>query len=522
MSDEARAASGASRWRADLILVLALTGVAMAVLRALTSAIGAQELVFGSDTALWGLTARNLQIGLPSMLPPVYPWLVSLLEGQAGTLVNAALLVSGWSWMLLMPAMFLLSRALGASIEAALVGALAVLGLPELLFFGMQLQPDGMAALVLLGGGPVAAWYWRSPTLPRSLGLCLWGLFTWLVREHGSVLLAVYAALLLAAPGSRGQRALRLVMLGLLMILAPVVALSQPALPWDAPWMQRIFLATSGTENIPTPMDAPPDIAARVLAHKEAHELGDRFAILRIHALNNLGESRDEWMWIGLGLLALPFAPARRRWLVLPVLTALATLPILAQRRHVLVAVPCAILVVASLLDPPDEGWPRHLLARLARGVVLVGALALAGHSAMQAWGGIGPIYRQRAALAEQERSFAMTLCSQARRGDLLDVSGGPRGFMVYCTLPASHVEPGRTEPADWRTWHVGPFAPGTDWQAMGPSITYSMDGITLHLYRLAPWYDEDRPCQDSLPRSNTPYLTLSPRPADMEPGCSW
>lgn len=57
----------------------------------------------------------------------------------------------------------------------------------------------------------------------------------------------------------------------------------------------------------------------------------------------------------------------------------------------------------------------------------------------------------------------------------------------------------------------------------MGPSLTYPQEGVTLGIYRLAPWLSSgQRPCEDSAPPRNTPYLSLERAPVELSPACSW
>lgn len=510
-----------TRTRTDLIFAFVLMAVAVAALRAVVGMLQAQGIAFGSDAVLWGLTAMNLKVGAGSFLPPLYPWLIVAALGRMGELVPVALSVSGAIWALLPPAMWLVARRLGASVEAGLLGVILLVTHPELLLFGMQIQPDGLATLILLGAGPVALWFWRSPTALRALGMGAWGTMTWLVREHGAPLLAMYALLAVVAPGSWRLRGGRVALMAALIVLAPMAAQAPPSPPWQAPWMQRIFLATSGSENIPIPPNAPDEILAPVYAHIAAHESGDRVAVMRIHASDNLTRAKETWAFLLLAALALPFVPKRRRILGLPLLTALPTLPILSQPRHVLVLLPSAFLLVASLLDPPDEGerrWP----AGVARALLLLPLLALTGYCALKAWGGPGMIYTQKTAETRKEMEFAQELCAYTRTGQLMiGHPGDPRPYLLYCPRPHHTVLPNQRTDADWNTLYVGEQSPGEDWVALGPSLQYRQDSSTVYLFQLAPWLDRpQRPCNGSRPEDRTPYITLSPHIATLEPPC--
>lgn len=509
-------------WKEEAPLVLAMFFVGWILRTAVRASLGSTNLALGSDPALWGLTAENLRTGVESTLPPLYPWLVAWNKVRQGIdLVPAALGVSGFAQGLILPTGYAVARWVGVDRGLAALMALGLMTVPELVFFGLQLQPDALAVLMLLVSVPVSAWFLASPTLARAAWLSTYGAFCFLIREHGLVLSFFFGLLCLGAAGSLKTRFLRGAMVFVAVSLAPMAGRSAPAPPWAGPWMGRITMATRGSENIPIPQNASQDKVDAAMAHRAAHDNDDKLAIARIHAENAFILAPAPWAWVGLALLLLPAVPKRWRLpLLLPMATTLPTLPILSQPRHVIVAVPVALMTVALALSDPEALWRRGRYGRfLASGVALAG-VGLLYWGVVRIWEGSAFYYQRGVEKALKDREFGRRICEMASEGDVY--AGDTRDFMVYCPMPHHTVVPWSFQTADWRAWLFETRQPSnTSWQAVGQPYTHPNSGELIYAFRYQPWVQgEQRPCQDSRPVRGTPYLSFPALPAEFDPPC--
>ena len=474
-------------------LGLALLGLGVHVaLRIVAGLWGAM----GTDAALWGLTAMDLRVGAPPLVPPGYPALVAV-----GTLLGALPVTAGWCISLtcaaLLPAAgFLAARAAGADRRAATVGAIAILALPDAGLWAQQVQPDALAALGLVGlaGALTAAargsarWAWVAAVVAGLLPL---------VREHGTpaAALAILVLLWLRAWGPVGAAVAA-------WWLGPVVVGVLPgAHPGDVPWAARsagaiAALTTTDPSDVPYVRELHHEARTRYLALVMD---GDTVGRIRWHLFRSLGQAWDGWLLVlaaGIGA-----ATARRRETLPVIALLLAALPALliwSQRRHVLLLAPVAIVGLV-------------VLARGRRATLGLAALALCGAAR---WPGTW-IDGVRGLQSERFRAH-----HHARTADWLAANTPPGSFLggVHQEIGLYHPMP-RHDPdgsaADWRTWFVGDGPPAG---LPGWSRVHDAEGA-LDVWQLEPERDP-RPCADTRPEPDTPHLAVGLAHAELS-GCS-
>jgi hypothetical protein len=452
----------------------------------------------GTDAPLWGLTARDLLVGAPPLVPPGYPALVAALIALGLPLVPAAVSVSMVAAAGVPPAVFWLARRGGASPAAAGLGAVLALLSPDVAAWAQQVQPDSLAALltVLLAGALFQA---RTSARAALIAAGVAGLLP-LVREHGLPLAVVAGALLLHAR--------RFGALGLLTVLLCVgpLAFGGGPWPWAQPWSDRssgalaVFQAT-GPESLPFLRELHRGDRAAYLALVEG---GDRVGQLAWHARRALSLSGDGLLII---LVAVAVAAPRGRLLGawLPLLAAAPALVIWSQRRHVLLLLPLALAVAAA--GAGASGWRRRL-------VVL---LVLAGASpALMRWPEAIGGWRAERARAEHFAEVAGWIAGAAAPGSAL-LGGVYQDIGLYARLPRH--DPDGSE-ADWLCWFVGEGPPLTvdrsGWEAVyrgsGPLAVWRK------VWRAGPDL-APRPCQDGRPIGTTPHLAVQSAHAEVE-GC--
>lgn len=495
---------------------LSLAGVvlvAWTLQSALGAALGAGGLALGSDPALWGLTARNLTSGVASYVPPLYSWLIGLTDiFVAEGLVGSGQWVSELATIALAAAIYGAARRFGAERAMAFGAALFLCALPDLLIFGLQVQPEALTALLLVGAPLVVSWFLDHPSLRRGAGLAGYGLLTYACREHGAVLIGIFFLLALAAPGSNGLRAARAAVVGVTILCAPVVGLSPPALPWDSPWAARVAVATELKETFPDALATSARAQAELTEHKSLHNRRNIPGIAWFHTRKAVSNVPLGWAWVVVGAASSLLLSRNRRFAVLVALApVLPTLPILSQPRHVMVVVPVALVAVAAALGSDGvQRWRRPL--RLALGLS-VAALAIVG---VRQWRGhLMPVV-ENVARAKAERIFGQQICQMARPGDL--VAGDTFGYQIYCPMRRHRVTQVLSD-ADWRTISVGPTAPAPYWQRGTASLQVPTGN--LYTWVLAPWIPRSRrPCQNAQAPDDAPYIALGPTPVALEPAC--
>lgn len=446
----------------------------------------------GSDAVLWGLTARDLAVGAPPLVPPAYPALIALVDGivpvglpAAGTalsLLAAGLLPATVAW---------LAARSGARPPWCLAAGLTVLLCPDLGIWAQQLQPEALTATwaVLLAGALWAACA-DDPAPTRALVL-LAGCAP-LLREHG-LLLALVACGVLLVVRARNWRAVTAVA-ALLWVLPLLVPGSSLWPPGAGSWTTRAGGAIAALSS-----DDPaalgfltelrrPDRAAYLALVEE----GDMMGRLRWHAGRSLGLAVDAWGWLAAAAVA-AIVTRRRQLLGLAALlmVALPALLIWSQRRHVTVLLPIAWLVLAVALS----GWSRR---RLAAGLGLCMLAALAWTWPAR-WLSLADAQLDESRHEAHLSSLGRWICGEAEPEALL--GGRHQDVGLSCPLPR-HDPDGSL--ADWRTWTVDERSPGAGWEA----VHGATDG--LRVWRLEPTRTP-RPCAGQDNPAGSPHLVVGP-----------
>ena len=373
----------------------------------------------GSDPALWGLSALDIEAGNAPLVVPLYPWLIQLLPGSP---IQAGLSLSLIATWLLPIATWWAARPI--SNRVALWSGLGVLLLPDGLVMAFQLQPDALTSLwaVLLAGGLLRRrWALIVP-------LALAGLF---LREHGT---PVFLLVLIAAVLSPGKRVIRtaLLLAGAL-LMAPLFG---GKVGIDQPWTERSETALS----LLSTDQKPPH-----LRMEEWREFRERGTLQRIqwHASRSLTEAPEAWGWILLSGLLL--TGTRRRDLlpaVLPVLPVFGALIVWSERRHVTIAVPILLVIVTACIEKLSPSRRRVLLGSC--GALLVLGLRILPEEASK--------QRQESKAFGPVKETAEALCDQAEASDwILSID---QRLILWCPLPQLS-DP--QHPEAWKAWLVAP-----------------------------------------------------------------
>ncbi len=454
----------------------------------------------GSDSALWAMSALNLTVGAPSLVPPVFPGLAALAHMLTGCHPLYALSwISALSVALIGPVGYALARTLGARPASAAVGAAVALLTPQLAVLGAKAQPDGLTALILMAGILVARWMLQNPG-PRSLAaaVALAGLAP-LLREHGLVISLGLAGVALVAPGHPAKRIGRVLLMGAAVFLGPLVLLHPPGLPWEHPWFERLAQAGEemGSTKLPEHAGGLPDPLRASLT--ELYEDGKRARIVLFHARWAIQQAPWLWLWIALGFAALVKQRQRLSPLVglVPVLPALV---IWSAPRHAAVALPIATALWAAWMTRS-----RHrdmLLLGLGLGFLL---------GSQTTWK--KPFHESRAqALSNADlHPLGVAICERTGPGDL---AYGQSQAFLFCPMPRHRPQfDGRG--ADWKVWMASSTELYPPWYSTGIS------NDEFEIYRSAPWLTgEDRPCNHVRPVAGITYITTECNTVETEPPC--
>jgi len=444
----------------------------------------------GSDALLWGLSAKDLQQGVAPVVAPLYPAMVALLEGSGLPLVLAGQGLAMVCVALIPALLWCLARGAGASRAVSLLAALAALALPDVARWAQQLQPDALAALLLLAAAGLLQRAWAGSKPAAWAAAVLVGLAP-LVRMHGLALVPV-ALLVLVLRGQGRQRwGPPLLLLAVWWCGPLLVGMLPGPHPLAAPWFDRPASAVSVLQARDTQLVSymPRLEGAHQQAYAQLLHEGDRMGQLVWHALRSLRLAWDLW-----ALLALAGAAAllaRRRALLAlaaPLLCAAPALVVFSERRHVALLVPVALLVLAVAVG------------RLAFGARSALALALAG---LLGWTLCGWPAAQEDLQTQSRRARRMAALAQ----EVADLeppvrlyAGGRSDLALYLPLPLHRLD---GSAADWHSAFLSWRPPRRqDWQL----VLEGRDAVNV--YQLKP--DEpDRPCPRGRPAPGSPYLQL-------------
>jgi len=453
----------------------------------------------GTDAVLWGLTARDLAVGAPPLVPPAYPALLGLVDSvtsvglpTAGTtisLVAAGLLPASVGW---------LAGRSGARPGWCLAVGLTVLLCPDLGIWAQQLQPEALTAAwgVLLAGALRAACDDEpSPTW----GLVLLAGLAPLLREHGLLLALVASAILLILRTSAWRAVAAIAsLIWLLPLLVPGSSLWPPG---HGSWTTRAGGALAALmSDDPAALGFLTELRR---PEREAYlalvEEGGVLGRVRWHAARSLTLAVDAWGWIAAaGVAALA---SRRRQLMAPAALLLVAVPALliwSQRRHVTVLLPIAWLVLALALS----AWSRRRLA-VAVGLGLLAALSWTWPAR---WLSLADAQLDESRHEAHLSTLGQWICDHAEPEALL--GGRHQDVGLSCPLPR-HDPDGSL--ADWRTWTVDERSPGQGWK----SVHGEPEG--LRVWRLDP-DRSPRPCAGVENPRPSPHLVVGP--AQVELAC--
>ena len=466
---------------------------------------------FGSDPDIWLYSALNIGVGAPSVGPPGYPVLVELLRAPFGMEVaSAGVIVSATSVVLLPGAVFLLVRDLAVSRGWAYLAAFAAMS-PPVLQFGHQTQPDALITLLLV----LSAWWsirvFHRPRPRRWLWLAAFLGLLPLVREHAVVLAASMSMLLLYVDGTWKHRFARVGLLLLVWFLGVWFFGGDVRLPWEASWNSRVSMAVGEISNTQLPKYAAEltSVEAATLAH--LHAAGDQPGIIRFHVAHSLRSNPAGWAWVVIGLLACLRAP---RHAVLPLLAHLVvvvpTLFIWSQGRHVTVIIPLTMAVICCACSRSPKGF--HWLLLFGLGWWCSGWAETAEHEVKK--------MQKENANIEQLKDFGRAFCALRTPGDL--VAGTEYLATLYCPTPHHPVEKrspiewqGEGHAADWRTWYIGRGTLPHVWDQV------SVGQNQFIVRRLRPdVMGLGRPCQNSFPPDDAPFLSLKAGAVVISPEC--
>lgn len=453
----------------------------------------------GTDAPLWGLTARDLWVGAPPLVPPLYPGLLVPLVACGVSPVTAAGVLSALSLGLLIGASYRLARALGASTAVATVAALASLVLPDTMGWAVQVQPDALAA----AWGVLLAWalvrLHVSPGRATTAAVVLLGGLAPLLREHGLVW-AVVAMLGLATSPARGRLAALAVPVA--MWLSPLMVGIWPGShPLDVPWGDRAGGALSAfTTSDPSTLSFLHELHRTERATYAALvTTGDRASQLAWHVRRTLRLTPDGWLLVVAGLVAAGMQAARgarRSWLVaaLPMVAALPALLIWSQRRHVVLVAPIALVLLVTVLAP-------------ARRLRVVVGLCWLLHGALN-WPGYLSAWRTEVPRARHYAELGQWLHDHTAPGDLL--GGVHQDVGLYAPALPRHDPDGSA--ADWRTFLITDRPPphravGT-WQQV-------FAGPSLGIWQLDPGRSP-RPCAALPTPAEAPHLAVAIAAVDL------
>ncbi|MDP7114778.1 MAG: hypothetical protein QGH45_22585 [Myxococcota bacterium] len=492
-----------SRRDAWMGAILLLFGAALPL--ALRAALGLSHPA-GSDPDLWGLYALNVPLGTPCAVPPAFPSAVYLIHLCTGLMPVPAAALAAWGAATLVgPLAYVLARWLGARPMLAAAGAALALTTPHASTLTVQAQPDTAVMALLLAAALAVLAVHRWPGAAGSLALAAVAGTAPLWREHGLVVTAVALCAAIVIRGTPLWRSARVALIVLLLLVSPSLLGQGFAPPWSQPWFARVSLVGEELEAAELPEHA------RMLRGAERERVagyyrdGARVRLALYHGQRALRLAPVEWTFaLAAGLLALLAGRRRRVLAIAPLVGLVPVLPALliwSGPRHVAVALPVALTVCAAGIS----AFPVR--ARWAAGLAVLVVWA-ASHLA---WPGVSTEIRSQAEGMRDLEDVGTDLCRLAEPGDL--ASGDLRAFL-YCPLPLATLGDPTT---DWRIWRVTREPEEREGWVHIPT---RCPRFVIHRYH-AEFAGAERPCNESFPPPDTPFIALQPRPVPLAPPCA-
>jgi len=483
----------------------------------------------GTDAALWGLSAEGLRHGAMPAVPPLFPALVAALRATGLPLIDAGTALALVAGGLVPVAVAWSARRLGAPRGAALLAGVGALALPDLCAWSNELSPNSAVALGLVG--VTGLWGDSFRTVGRrtvgrrtTLAAVLLTALLPMLRETGVVV--ALAALPLLVFGRRAGWRLALAVLALWW-LSPLLTGALPGpTPLSTPWGARGGMAVAGL----APGDgALPNYVAEIAPAERAHYIAllREGAVLRVaawHLRRSLLLAPGGWLLATGAALSVAAGLKGRRWLLaglLPLATVAPALALWTQRRHVLLAAPALLAVLAAATTAPAAAGTaapllrRSLLRRSLLRRSLLHRSLLRRSALLLALAGLVTSARHWPAVADEQRGASMRATALQELGDAVCAQADPRPALLlggpiqdvglYCPLPRH--DPDGTA-ADALTALIlpvrsgpGPLPPG--WAPVGRRYA------DLQIFRLG--QPAVQPCADAVPEPGTPYLSTAP-----------
>ncbi len=431
----------------------------------------------GNDAAMWGLAALEVELGVPTSMPPVHPNLVAALSTpdglvQGALLLNAmclAIVPSAAAWAASPPQNPALTRT-----AAAIAAGLMALGHLHLASYAWYFRPEPLVMVLLtLMFGAVLRFSVR-PSLPYAVlvgflaGLCFDS------REHGMVM---GTAALLALPFlARGNAKHRSVYLAA--ALAPAQAVHTFFEPHTFP--RPFFLNAQISDKLRiTLRDAQSLAQGQDLGRPDMKEMPEEAVQAASEGILALVEVMGKQMLacaspflavllVATALLVLSLRyPRHTLALALGLSPMVPFLFVWTMPRHLLVMAPCAAILAAAAPGLITRGNKGAALLTLAGGIYLAQTgVAEMELEVWQKWSGVQQrviidkpwsdlVPRIVARSSSEERLGGAELLAIAT--GIAPVSGTQRAPLGQLPVP----DPG------WREQRVAKTAPGTDWEVV-------------------------------------------------------
>lgn len=439
-------------------------------------------LPLGSDAAMWGLSAMGLLGGELPQVAPVFPALVALSSGLSGLPVwRVGSLVSALAAAGLPVLVFVASRDLGAGRWPALAaGALSLL-LPDVAVFAFQLQPDALAALLLVTSAWLGMRWERAQSRAALFQWLACLLLLGLTREHGQVLLAGLPVYFLARKKPLWALGFVLVSLFLLAVLVRGGALHVLPERIAQPLLESPLGAGQGS--------APHFYSELNSARREGQQLWTQGRVLPVMAFNLkhlLSRHVDNLAILLLGAAGFG-ALARREGVgaagLFTLLPALVILLLWSNQRHSAVLLPVGVLGVACGLRALRTWAPS------AGPVFILLSLVAVGWSMRDA----GPVANRltgAAHHARQVQTLAGWLADYPGEWMLGGLDNEPNVFLAWPRVALERSECLVEDPGPlWRTLWLAPAGVmPEEWEQLhqqGPTAVYVLRS------------DAPRPCSE-------------------------